>query len=593
MGKVETIREKRDRYIRFDSIWTALEGRQGLDDQDTTSVRPGDVRLLSAKWLMERAKKGEPLSRRQDLPEEAFLSAAQLKAIQAKARPCFHLDLVYSPLLLLGQGKGFLKHFGSVLAALLQLRNERNADSLLPIIAVSYCWLEAPHPDRDGQQLQLMCQKLQALYGGRGLLGACRDYGFSDMGVFLDWGSIHQKDPTLFKQSETPEGDPGSPRSEAEQAAFEADLKAGRKFYGGKEYEESRSGEEKQAFGRALNETMDLWYGHAGITVVLLTKLPKGSDKARSYESRGWTTFERCSAELGKSFNLKVAKWKLVIDAGSEDGDVQRRLPTAPTRMEKLLESRQFTNNADKGGVLELYKKTASAVLGTVEELEFAGMPLVSGDEWCSPAQLAEALNMCTTLQYLGLSGTRLTDKGMEELVGGLRVQSSEYDGALPALTRLTLRAGRFGAEGVTTLCNAFGHGLAPKLKGISFSHAPNGDEHAKALAAAFSSGCMPGSLGHLGLACTDMGDQGATALAAALLESGVGCRLICSLNHIGLAGQAALLQVQDAKHGASLGLHISVAFGNAPAVLPPFISRAFACGLRYNWEKRGVILYP
>jgi hypothetical protein len=141
------------RYIRFDSIWTALEGRQGLDDQDTTSVRPGDVRLLSAKWLMERAKKGEPLSRRQDLPEEAFLSAAQLKAIQAKARPCFHLDLVYSPLLLLGQGKGFLKHFGSVLAALLQLRNERNADSLLPIIAVSYCWLEAPHPDRDGQQL--------------------------------------------------------------------------------------------------------------------------------------------------------------------------------------------------------------------------------------------------------------------------------------------------------------------------------------------------------------------------------------------------------------------------------------------------------
>ena len=563
------------RYIRFDSIWTALEGRQGLDDQDS------DVRLLSAKWLMERAKKGEPLSRRQDLPEEAFLSAAQLKAIQAKARPCFHLDLVYSPLLLLGQGKGFLKHFGSVLAALLQLRNERNADSLLPIIAVSYCWLEAPHPDRDGQQLQLMCQKLQALYGGRGLLGACRDYGFSDMGVFLDWGSIHQKDPTLFKQSETPEGDPGSPRSEAEQAAFEADLKAGRKFYGGKEYEESRSGEEKQAFGRGLKQTMDLWYGHAGITVVLLTKLPKGSDKARSYESRGWTTFERCSAELGKSFNLKVAKWKLVIDAGSEDGDVQRRLPTAPKRMERLLESRQFTNNADKGGVLELYKKTVSAVLGTVEELEFAGMPLVSGDEWCSPAQLAEALNMCTTLQYLGLSGTRLTDKGMKELVGGLDV------GALPALTRLTLRAGRFGAEGVTTLCNAFGHGLAPKLKGISFSHAPNGDEHAKALAAAFSSGRMPGSLGHLGLACTDMGDQGATALAAALLKSGVGCRLICSLNHIGLAGQAALLQVQDAKHGASLGLHISVAFGNAPAVLPPFISRAFACGLRYNREKR------
>jgi len=63
-------------------------------------------------------------------------------------------------------------------------------------------------------------------------------------------------------------------------------------------------------------------------------------------------------------------------------------------------------------------------------------------------------------------------------------------------------------------------------------------------------------------------------------------------VNHIGLAGQAALLQVLDAKHGASLGLHLSVALGNASALLPPFISRAFACGLRYDWEKRGVPVY-
>ena len=45
--------------------------------------------------------------------------------------------------------------------------------------------------------------------------------------------------------------------------------------------------------------------------------------------------------------------------------------------MAELLESRQFTNNADKRAVLELYKSTALAVLGTVEELSFTGMPLV------------------------------------------------------------------------------------------------------------------------------------------------------------------------------------------------------------------------
>ena len=212
---------------------------------------------------------------------------------------------------------------------------------------------------------------------------------------------------------------------------------------------QSRSEEEEQAFRRGLKQTMDLWYSHAGITVVLLTKLPEDHGTARSYESRGWTTFERCSAELGKSFSLKAAKWKLVVDTGDEEGDVQRRLPTAPARMAELLETRLFTNNADKQGVLELYKRTASAVLGTVEGLDFSGMPLVSGDEWCSPAQLAEALNLCSSLRTLNLSATRLTNKGVEELVGGLD------DGALPALTELYCNGVRFSAEGVTTLCNA------------------------------------------------------------------------------------------------------------------------------------------
>ena len=136
---LETIRERRNRYTRFDSVWTALEGRQAIDDQDTASVRPGDVRLLSANWLVERARKGEPLSRRQELPEEAFLSVAQLKAIQAGARPCFHAQLVAGAIVRMLEGEGFFKHLCSAVAALFQLRNARNADSLLPIIAVSYC----------------------------------------------------------------------------------------------------------------------------------------------------------------------------------------------------------------------------------------------------------------------------------------------------------------------------------------------------------------------------------------------------------------------------------------------------------------------
>ena len=101
----------------------------------------------------------------------------------------------------------------------------------------------------------------------------------------------------------------------------------------------------------------------------------------------------------------------------------------------------------------------------------------------------------------------------------------------------------------------------------------------------------MPDNLANLYVHDADVGDQGATALAAALLESGAACQVICLLNHIGLAGQSALLQVLEAKHGASLAGYISVAFGQAPALSPPFLQRALVCGCRYNWETRGVAM--
>ena len=99
----------------------------------------------------------------------------------------------------------------------------------------------------------------------------------------------------------------------------------------------------------------------------------------------------------------------------------------------------------------------------------------------------------------------------------------------------------------------------------------------------------MPESLASLEVGDADVGDQGATALAGALLESGAACQVVCALSHIGLAGQSALLQVLEAKHGASLAGYISVALGQAPALSPPFLQRALACGVRYNWETRGV----
>ena len=40
----------------------------------------GDVGLLSFNWLDKRAASGKPLPRRQDLPPEAFVDVAALRA---------------------------------------------------------------------------------------------------------------------------------------------------------------------------------------------------------------------------------------------------------------------------------------------------------------------------------------------------------------------------------------------------------------------------------------------------------------------------------------------------------------------------------
>ncbi|EOD17302.1 hypothetical protein EMIHUDRAFT_244165 [Emiliania huxleyi CCMP1516] len=475
------------RYREHDSVWAALEG-------DGDKVQPGDVRLVSLNWLMALAERGDVLPRRQSLPEEAFLSSAQLRRIEEGARRGFdragleeafvRLSKEPSPSSILGLLASF---FG----------RKRNPDGLLPIVSISYCWLEAAHPDREGRQLQLLCRKLRGLYGGRGLLGA---------------------DPALF----------------AERLS----------------YRESRIGEENAAFARMLDNTMDLWYAHASITVVLLTQLPDelpaGFDRSRTYDTRGWTTFERCSAELGaKPSSPVLAKWKLVIDVASDDGGAQRRLPTTPKRMATLLAACRFTNGADSEAVLALYEKTAKAVLGTVKKLDYYGLPLLRGDAWTSPALLAEALNYCESLRTLVVLGNRLDDEGMTELAAGLE------DGALPALKNLSIAVNRYGARGVVALCDVFRRGVAPTLHLLNVSWTPIGDNGAAALATTLAMGKPSRSLDVWGC---DVGADGAMALAAALPAAGQRCHVNAPFNRMGLAGQAALLEALEAKHGPQLG---------------------------------------
>jgi len=430
--------------------------------------------------------------------------------------------------------------------------------------------LEPRHPDCEGEQLRLLCTRLKTLFPSlgvlrrSGLLGVCQAYGFRDMGVFFDWASLFQKDPRLWTPAELV----------AEEKRTEGQRRAADR------YRESRTQAQGLATKFALEHTMDLWYAHSKTTVVLLTELPKklpdSFDAKRTYESRGWTTFERCSAELGKTFTLQQAGWPLVIDLMSPDclphqsdclphqagwtlvidlgkqRAALRRLPTTPERMGELLKVRSFTNGADKAQVLDLYEKTARAVLGCVKELSFVGMPFDEKDPWRSPERLGQALNFCVNLKKLDLGITGLTDEHLASISG---VLSSS---ALPQLEQLFLGLNHLGPRGIEALCSALVSGVAPGIKFLQLSANDFGDAGLQSFAAFIAMG-MARELQVVELNGNDFGDAGAFALADALrlrLASGecmVGTNIhfIYPLNHVGIRGRLALSAAIEAQNSA------------------------------------------
>ena len=321
------------RYTQPSSIWVAL--------------MTGHVRLVKMTWLIAHSKAKKVLARRQELPEEAFVSVDELK----------------------------------------QLYGEGNKDRVLPIVAISFCWLTATHPDPQGQQLAIVAAALereQVKYATAG--GSFK--GFTEMGVFWDWVSLYQKDA-----------------------------------------EGKRTDEENLAFGYALHQTMDLWYAHQGTTVFLLTTLPKDSERKVGYADSGWTTYERCSAEQIKKFFLFDATWKLVLDLGDGQSATQRNWPIGPDHFDALVETKKFTNGSDKEAVKALFRKMSSNQLGGIEKLDFDGMQSPSVED---ARRLGGCLNLCANLKDLDLMRVGMSDEACTTMFSTL---------ASGSLARLTVRS--------------------------------------------------------------------------------------------------------------------------------------------------------
>ena len=223
--------------------------------------------------------------------------------------------------------------------------------------------------------------------------------------------------------------------------------------------------------------------GGARTASFLSTRLPDGAGVGRGYDDRGWTCFERAEGELIKPDSRCIDIGLFTVDAafekanevrdqkgvriggapcaertveelarqGSYSFDADRGLlgdlvgarrgaPLTPEAFGEVLGTKTFTNDADAGGVLELYRKTATALLGSARELKYDKLEWGAADY----AHLGGALRYCGALESLELEKMGLGDADAAAvLVGGplaLQTLSLRNCHSLTALPDLSAR---------------------------------------------------------------------------------------------------------------------------------------------------------
>ena len=266
-----------------------------------------------------------------------------------------------------------------------------DAGDCLPVIVLSYPWLDKEHPDRLGEQLRRLLPVLQAVHG------EARRYGtHATAAVLWDFMSLPQ----------------GSDRSEAELARFKAGL-------------------------RGINR----WYAHP-FTIVLMvtTALPSGAQytNLRPYVQRGWCYFELRTSSIVKD---RDCLWDLSLHKEGKPisfRQCQRRLragrPPISSPVKIARELREgvasgdlgFTAAADLEMVVGLYEKGFVNAFSTYSMLADGDAHIwythLSWTDEMAPAvveAIAYAKEHCTPPKRLSLmlrEGNRWTTAGWASL---------------------------------------------------------------------------------------------------------------------------------------------------------------------------------
>jgi hypothetical protein len=256
-----------------------------------------DTKLVDAAWLAAVADKGGLLPRCQDLPAEAVVTLEDLE-------------------------KG---DFYGLLAALV----------------ISCPWLDAGHPDQDGEQLARLAFVLKAFATKAGEKGG-------RVGVFWDYVSVPQR-------------------------SREAAAKG----------EDDRTAEDLATYDRAV-KCMNTWYGHPGTHVLLVdTPLPDGHTNTQPYVDRGWCRMEQGASSIVKigygliSLSKLTGREKSFLEV-CKKGQGERAPPMAPAAFAVMLESGvesgevRFTHQGDVPLVTAIHDKAFMTEMHIVTKLNYS-----------------------------------------------------------------------------------------------------------------------------------------------------------------------------------------------------------------------------
>ena len=203
-------------------------------------------------------------------------------------------------------------------------------DDTVLVVALSYCWCEATHPDPKNLVLEEVVHILRFLHLSRHF-GGEEGGGLQDrrLAVFWDWLSLYQ-----------------SPRSPDQKSSFDKGL-----------------------------SMVNVLYAHTEVLVFLCTR----AHRSQGYLDSGWPYFEWSVSQFVKRSDLiiDVPTARRFIETTVNEPDenrtmarlhevcrpVTRRLAASPEFFNDALKAKKVTNGSDKGVLEKKYRETFTDVM--------------------------------------------------------------------------------------------------------------------------------------------------------------------------------------------------------------------------------------